>query len=394
MQLAFSNITISPLEKLQPYISDQTIVVRSPGRINLIGEHTDYNEGYVLPAAIDKAAYLALTPRDDDQINLYSIDLNDEHHTNIRNFERTEEKSWPNYILGVADQFRQRDKLTKGFDAALTADVPIGAGLSSSAAVENAVVMALNAALDTGYKKLTMVEMSQEAEHTFPQLMCGIMDMFASMFGKKDNVIRLDCRSLEYAYEPLDMTDFKIVLFDSNVEHSLGSSEYNVRRAQCEEGVALVKQHYPHVLSLRDVTMEMLDKYVLPVNELVYRRCSYVLEENARLLAACEYLENGDMQAFGEKMYESHEGLSKKYEVSCKELDFLVQQVKGNPDVLGARMMGGGFGGCTINLVKAGAVEPLIEEVTTAYKAAMGLDTKAYITKIEDGTAIINMKNL
>ena len=168
------------------------------------------------------------------------------------------------------------------------------------------------------------------------------------------------------------MSDFKIVLFDSNVEHSLGSSEYNVRRAQCEQGVALVKEHHPHVLSLRDVTMDMLNEYVLPVNELVYRRCSYVLEENARLLAACEYLENGDMQAFGKKMYESHEGLSKKYEVSCKELDYLVELVKNNPDVLGARMMGGGFGGCTINLVKNEAVENLITEVSKAYLAGMG----------------------
>ncbi|TKK70229.1 galactokinase [Ilyomonas limi] len=388
MQTVAKNTILSPLEKLKPFISEQTILVRSPGRINLIGEHTDYNEGYVLPAAIDKAAYLALTPRADNQINLFSIDLEDQYSGDIHDFERTE-KSWPNYILGVADQFRQRGKLTSGFDAALTADVPIGAGLSSSAAVENAVVMALDAMLDTGYEKLTMVKMSQKAEHTFPRLMCGIMDMFASMFGKKNNVIRLDCRSLEYAYEPLDMSDFKIVLFDSNVEHSLGSSEYNVRRAQCEEGVALVKQYYPHVLSLRDVTMDMLNKYVLPVNELVYRRCSYVLEENARLLAACEYLEEGDMQAFGKKMYESHEGLSKKYEVSCKELDFLVEQVKNNPDVLGARMMGGGFGGCTINLVKEGAVESLIAEITKAYKAATGLDTKAYITKIEDGTTIL-----
>src|SRR4051812_8423971 len=336
----------TPLERLQPYIrGEQTIVVRSPGRINLIGEHTDYNEGYVLPAAIDKAAYLALTPRVDNQINLYSIDLQDEYHTTIEAFTRVEQQqhAWANYLLGVADQFRQRDKLTRGFDAALTADVPIGAGLSSSAAVENAAAMALNTMLNTGYEKLTMVEMSQQAEHSYPRLMCGIMDMFASMMGKKDHVIRLDCRSLEYAYEPLDMREFKVVLFDSSVEHSLASSEYNVRRAQCEEGVSLVKQHYPHVLSLRDVTMDMLNKYVLPVNELVYRRCSYVLEENARLLAACDYLEGGDMQSFGKKMYESHEGLSKKYEVSCKELDYLVGLVKNNPAVLGARMMGGGF---------------------------------------------------
>jgi galactokinase len=379
-----------PLEKLQPYISEQTIIVRSPGRINLIGEHTDYNEGYVLPAAIDKAAYLALTPREDDQINLYSIDLEDQHTTNIHDFERTEQ-SWPNYILGVADQFRQRGKLTKGFDAALTADVPIGAGLSSSAAVENAVAMALNTVQETGYEKLVMVQMSQKAEHTYPRLMCGIMDMFASMFGKKNHVIKLDCRSLEYEYEPFNMDGFKIVLIDTNVKHSLNESEYNVRRQQCEEGVAMVKKHHPDVHTLRDVTMDMLNQYVLPHNELVYRRCSYVIEENERLLTACKHLENGDMEAFGKMMYQSHEGLSKKYEVSCKELDFLVDQVRDNPDVLGARMMGGGFGGCTINLVKDDAVEGLINSVVKAYKEAIGLEAKAYVTKIEDGTTIINI---
>lgn len=376
-------------EKLREFIHDNTIVVCSPGRINLIGEHTDYNEGFVLPAAIDKAAYLALTPREDDNIHLTSIDLKDTYNGNIKDFQRTD-KSWPNYILGVADQFRQRGWLTKGFDAALTADVPIGAGLSSSAAVENAVVMALNEIEGTNIDKLMMVKMSQEAEHTYPQLMCGIMDMFASMFGKKNNVIRLDCRSLDYKYEPFDMDGFTILLIDSNVKHSLNTTEYNVRRQQCEQGVAMVNEHYPDVKSLRDVTMDMLNKHVLPQDALVYKRCSYVLEENNRLLAACRYLESGDMQAFGKKMYESHEGLSKKYEVSCKELDFLVDQVKGNKDVLGARMMGGGFGGCTINLVKEGAVDELIETVTNAYKKTMQLDAKAYITKIEEGTTIIS----
>lgn len=390
---AVANTTLTPLDKLEQYVGEQTIVVRSPGRINLIGEHTDYNEGYVLPAAIDKAAYLSLTPREDDVINLYSIDLDDQHTTTIHDFERTE-KSWPNYILGVADQFRQKGKLTRGFDAALTADVPIGAGLSSSAAVENAVVMALDTVLNTGFQKLTMVQMSQKAEHTYPRLMCGIMDMFASMFGKKNNVIKLDCRSLEYQYEPFNMDGFKIVLIDTNVKHSLNESEYNVRRQQCEEGVAMVKKHHPHVSSLRDITLDMLNQYVLPYNELVYRRCSYVIEENERLLQACKYLEDGDMQAFGKKMYESHYGLSKKYEVSCKELDFLVEQVENNPNVLGARMMGGGFGGCTINLVKDEAVEDLINNIKKAYKEAMDLEAKAYVTKIEDGTTIINMKNL
>ncbi len=250
--------------------------------------------------------------------------------------------------------------------------------------------MALDAMLNTGYDKLLMVQMSQKAEHTYPRLMCGIMDMFASMFGKTNHVIKLDCRSLAYEYEPFNMDGFKIVLIDTNVKHSLNESEYNVRRQQCEEGVAMVKKHHPEVRSLRDVTLDMLNRYVLPYNELVYRRCSYVIEENERLLAACTHLENGDMQAFGKKMYESHDGLSKKYEVSCAELDFLVTQVENNPDVLGARMMGGGFGGCTINLVKDGAVQSLIKSVSKAYKDAMGGEAKAYVTKIEDGTAIID----
>ncbi len=383
---AVANSIIS--EKLKEFINDKTIVVRSPGRINLIGEHTDYNEGFVLPAAIDKAAYLAFTPREDNQINLFSIDLNDQYSSDITDFSPTK-KSWPNYILGVADQFRQRGLLTKGFDAALTADVPIGAGLSSSAAVENAIGMALNETLKANIDKLSLVKISQEAEHTYPGVMCGIMDMFASMFGKKNNVIKLDCRSLEYQYEPLHMEGYKIVLIDTRVKHSLNETGYNTRREECEEGVAMIQKHHAGVTSLRDVTMNMLKQYVQPYNGLIYKRCSYVLEENERLLTACKSLENGDLQAFGKKMYESHEGLSKKYEVSCKELDFLVAQVQNNPAVLGARMMGGGFGGCTINLVKEEAVKTLVEQVTEAYKKDLHLSAKAYITNIENGTSLL-----
>ncbi len=387
METALISSIIS--DKLKDFLHDTTLVVRSPGRINLIGEHTDYNEGFVLPAAIDKAAYLAFTPREDDKICLFSLDLNDEYSSNIKDFSPAK-KSWPNYILGVADQFRQRGLLTKGFEAALTADVPIGAGLSSSAAVENAIGMALNESLKAGMDKLSLVKISQKAEHTYPGVMCGIMDMFASMFGKKNHVIKLDCRSLEYQYEPLEMEGFKIVLIDTQVKHSLNETGYNNRREQCEEGVAMVQKYHPEVQSLRDVTMEMLEQYVRPKDELLYKRCSYVLEENERLLAACGYLEKGNLQAFGKKMFESHEGLSKKYEVSCKELDFLVNQVRGNKDVLGARMMGGGFGGCTINLVKEEAVSTLIEQVTEAYQKAMHLEAKAYITNVEKGTSIIS----
>ncbi len=392
MTLSDTDQTISG--KLSSFISGNTLLVRSPGRINLIGEHTDYNEGFVLPAAIDKAAYLAFTPRNDDQIHLTSIDLNDRYSGNIHDFAPTE-TSWPNYLLGVANQFRERGLLTKGFDAALTADVPIGAGLSSSAAVENAVALALNTAEGAHLDKITMVKMSQKAEHTYPKLMCGIMDMFASMMGKKDHVIRLDCRSLEYVYEPFNMQGFKIVLIDTQVKHSLNETEYNTRRKQCEEGVAMVRAHHDgEVKSLRDVTMEMLDRHVKPQDALIYQRCSYVIEENARLLSACRYLEEGNMQAFGKQMYGSHEGLSKKYEVSCEELDFLVRQVRNNSDVLGARMMGGGFGGCTINLVKEEAVDTLIASVTEAYNKEMGLTAKAYVTQIENGTELISMSGI
>lgn len=374
--------------QLKPFIFEHTIVSRSPGRINLIGEHTDYNDGYVLPAAIDKAAYIALTPRVDNEIHLHSIDLNDTYTTTVDAIEKTK-NSWPNYILGVVEQFRKKGFDIQGFDAALTADIPMGAGLSSSAAVECATAMALNEFFNAKLDKLTLVQMSQKAEHEFAGVQCGIMDQFASMFGKLNHVIRLDCRSMEYAYEPFNMDGFKVVLFDSNVKHSLGSSEYNVRRSQCEAGVAMVREFYPEVISLRDVSMQMLDDYVLPNDKLVYQRCKYVVEERDRLLHACEDLENGDMEAFGKKMFETHHGLSKLYEVSCPELDFLVTQVQDNPAVLGARMMGAGFGGCTINLVKEEAVDELIAKVGKAYHEAIGYDCKAYIAKIENGTGLL-----
>jgi galactokinase len=215
------------------------------------------------------------------------------------------------------------------------------------------------------------------------------MDQFASMFGKQHHVIRLDCRSLEYEYEPLEMEGYKIVLLDTNVKHSLASTEYNVRRRQCETGVAMIQQHHHEVKSLRDVTMEMLDKYVLPQDAMVYQRCKYVVEENNRLLQACKDLEANDLVAFGKKMFETHHGLSKLYEVSCPELDFLVSQVEDNPAVVGARMMGGGFGGCTINIVKEEAIDDLIRQITTVYNAATQKELKAYIVNIEDGSSVI-----
>lgn len=365
------------------------VIVRSPGRVNIIGEHADYNNGFVLPAAIDKAAYIALSLREDDEIHLTAVDLKENFSTTIHHLKPIGDVSWPNYILGGAAQFIKKKISLKGFNLLLTSNVPIGAGLSSSAAVECATVFALNHLLKTGFSRIEMVNMAQKAEHEYAGVMCGIMDQFASMMGKASQVIKLDCRSLEYQYVPFTLDGIKILLLNTNVKHSLASSEYNTRREECEKAIKLIKPHHPSVESLRDVTMEMLDQYVLPADELVYRRSRFVIDEMERLNDACNYLEQNDIASLGECMFETHEGLSKQYEVSCKELDFLVDYVKDNPEVLGARMMGGGFGGCTINLVQEDAIARLVSEIKPAYEAAMNLPLDFYIASIENGTEIM-----
>ena len=376
---------------LEPYIKENSVVTRSPGRINLIGEHTDYNNGFVLPAAIDKAAYLVITPRNNNEIHLHSVDMDEDYITTVDELRKSVHSSWPNYILGVIEQFVLAGVSISGFDAALTGDIPIGAGLSSSAAVECAVALAMNELFATGFDKFTLVKLSQKAENQFVGVQCGIMDQFASMFGKYNHVMRLDCRSLEFEYVPFNMDGIKILLLDTNVKHSLGSSEYNVRRKQCETGVAWIQRHLPQVKSLRDATMDMLGKYILHDDILIYQRCKYVVEENSRLLAACKDLAAGNIPAFGRKMYETHYGLSKLYEVSCPELDFLVAHVQDNPAVLGARMMGGGFGGCTINLVREEAIDELVAGAAIAYKKIMNKELKAHIAKIETGSNVLKM---
>jgi len=365
------------------------LLVRSPGRINIIGEHTDYNEGFVLPAAIDKAAYIAISLRDDNEIHLRAIDFNESFTVQVADLKPVRDKSWPNYILGSAAQFVKRGIKLKGFNAVLVSDVPIGAGMSSSAAVECASVFALNEALQTNLDRLTMVKMAQKAEHEYAGVMCGIMDQFASMMGKKDHVIKLDCRSLAYEYVPFKLEDIKLLLLNTNVKHSLASSEYNTRRKECETAVAWVKEHIGTVNSLRDVTEEMLDKFVLPKDGLIDQRGRYVVQEIERLLEGCVDLQRGDIQSLGGKMFKTHEGLRSMYAVSCRELDWLVDRVKENDAVIGARMMGGGFGGCTINLVQEKAIDNLIATLKPAYEAAMNLPLTHYIASIENGTEVI-----
>lgn len=365
------------------------IIVKSPGRINIIGEHTDYNQGFVLPAAIDKAAYVAMSLREDSEIHLVAMDLEEFYSTSLDELKPVQDLSWPNYILGAAAQFQKKGIQLKGFNAILLSDVPIGAGLSSSAAIECATTFALNELLGTRLSRLSMVEMAQKAEHEYAGVLCGIMDQFASMMGRKDHVIRLDCRSLEYQYVPLQLDGFKIVLFNTNVKHSLASSAYNTRREECQQAVSWINEFETRVESLRDVNLSMLDQYVRPRNELIDDRSRFVVLEIDRLLNACKDLEQGNIVALGQKMLATHDGLSKMYEVSCRELDWLVDEVRDNPDVLGARMMGGGFGGCTINLVREAAVEELTQKVSMAYEEANGLPLTTYIASIGDGAAVI-----
>lgn len=365
------------------------LLVRSPGRINIIGEHTDYNEGFVLPAAIDKAAYLAISLREDDEIHLVAKDLNESFQTRIADLKPVLHASWPNYLLGAAAQFIKRGVKLKGFNALLTSDVPIGAGLSSSAAVECATVFALNELLQTQLDRITMVHMAQKAEHEYAGVMCGIMDQFASMMGKRNHVIRLDCRSLEYEYEPFDLGNIKVLLLNTNVKHSLASSEYNTRRQECEKAVEWVGKHVQGVTSLRSVTLSMLDQYVLPKDPVVDMRARYVVQEIDRLLTGCGDLKKGDLASLGKKMFATHDGLSKMYQVSCKELDWLVDKVRHNDAVIGARMMGGGFGGCTINLVREDAIEALLQDLKPAYEREMNLPLGYHVVSIDNGTEIM-----
>lgn len=378
------------LKKLfQDQFNQVPLVVKSPGRVNIIGEHTDYNCGFVLPAAIDKAVYAAVSLREDRMINLVATDLDETFSILIDDIKPLSDVSWPNYILGAAAQFQKIGLLKKGFNAVITSDVPIGAGLSSSAALECSIIFALNELLQTGLDKLTMVKMAQKAEHEFAGVMCGIMDQFASMFGRKDHVIKLDCDTLAYEYIPFKLQGIKVLLLNTNVKHSLASSEYNIRRKECETAVEWIKEQMPGVQSLRNVKEDMIDQYVSSRSQLIAMRSRYIVQEIERLNTGCLDLQKGDIQAFGKKMFATHDGLSSMYAVSCKELDWLVNYVSASESVIGARMMGGGFGGCTINLIKEEAIDQLIAEITPAYEKEMNLPLTYYVASIENGTEII-----
>ena len=374
-------------EKFIEVHGSEPIIVRSPGRVNLIGEHTDYNQGFVLPASIDKEVICAIGKNNTNKCHFFAIDLNDSFEVEIKDL-RPSNKEWPNYLMGVIEQIQKAGHEISGFNCVIGGDIPLGAGLSSSAAIECAMAFAINELFHLKLDRFSMVKMSQMAENEFVGVKCGIMDQFASMFGQANSVIKLDCRSLEYQYFEFDMSDFILVLCDTNVKHSLASSEYNTRRKECEEGVNIIQNKYPSVKSLRDANPDMLEKCKADLKDKVYARCQYVIEENKRVEDACTLLQQQNMKEFGQKMYQSHYGLRDNYEVSCKELDFLVAQTEGDPNVLGARMMGGGFGGCTINLVKRDHLDIFINQMTDAYKNEMDMELKVYVATIANGSSL------
>ncbi|MBE6273390.1 MAG: galactokinase [Bacteroides sp.] len=360
-------------------------VYASPGRINLIGEHTDYNGGFVFPGAVDKGMIIEIKPNGTDLVKAYSIDLKDYVEFGL-NEEDAPRASWARYIFGVCREMIKRGVEVKGFNTAFAGDVPLGAGMSSSAALESAYAYALNDLFgDNKIDKFELAKVGQATEHNYIGVKCGIMDQFASVFGKEGSLMRLDCRSLEYQYFPFKPEGYRLVLVDSVVKHELASSAYNKRRQSCENAVAAIAKKHEGVEFLRDCTLEMLAEVKEEISAEDYMRAEYVIEEIQRVLDVCDALEKGDYETVGQKMYETHHGMSKKYEVSCEELDFL-NDVAFDCGVTGSRVMGGGFGGCTINLVKNELYETFITTAKERFKEKFGRSPKVYDVVISDGS--------
>ncbi len=359
-------------------------VYASAGRINLIGEHTDYNGGFVFPGAIDKVIMADIRANGTDKVNVYSIDLGEKATFGLTE-EEAPEQQWARYIFGVCREVIKRGFTVKGFDAVFAGNVPLGAGLSSSAALESCFAYAMNDMFnDNAIPKFELAKIGQSTEHNYCGVNCGIMDQFASVFGKKDNLIRLDCRSLEYEYFPFKIDGYKLVLVDSVVKHELVDSPYNKRRQSCERVAKRLG-----IETLRDADMAMLDAIKADISAEDYMRAKFVIEEKERVLDVCDALNRGDIDTVGKMMYETHRGLSKDYEVSCEELDYLNDIAK-ECGVTGSRIMGGGFGGCTINLVADDKYDHFIATAREKFNAKYGHEPKIYDVIISDGARKIN----
>lgn len=366
-------------------IPEKTVL--SPGRINIIGEHIDYNDGYVLPAAIDKIICFAFAKNNSNTANIHAIDLNESVTIDVTKEEVLSEVVWTNYLRGVLFQLKLKGYEIRGFNCVFSSNIPTGSGLSSSAALECGFLFGINEMFNLGIKPIDMALMGQSAEH-WVGINCGIMDQFSSVMGQENKVIKIDCRTLDYTYHDANFSDYSLILFDSNVKHSLFTSEYNNRRIECSQGLSIIKENYPEIESFRDCDVDHLTYLKSKMAEKVFKRSWYAVNEIKRVILACEALDKGDIKTLGKLMFETHEGLSKDYEVSCAELDYLVDLAKAEDDVIGSRLMGGGFGGCTITLVKKGSEESIKEKFAKLYADHFDVELKIYDVKISNGTSL------
>lgn len=370
-------------DKFNSLFGNELRVYTSPGRVNLIGEHTDYNGGYVFPGAIDKGIYAAINPNGTDKIRAYSIDYQAMSEFGMRE-EYAPKEPWARYIFGVIREMQKRGFQPRGFDTVFAGDVPLGAGMSSSAALESTFAFALNDIYNLSIDKFELARIGQSTEHNYCGVKCGIMDQFASIFGKKGHLMRLNCATMEFEYFPFDPKGFKVVLLDTVVKHELASSAYNKRRESCENACAHIARRHPEVKYLSDATMQMLDEVENEISHEDHMRAKYVIGEKQRVLDVCKALEKGDYVTVGDRMYGTHHGMSKEYEVSCEELDFLNDIAK-ECGVTGSRVMGGGFGGCTINLVKEELYDKFITTAKEKFNKKFGHEPKVYDVVISDG---------
>ncbi len=358
-------------------------VYTSPGRINLIGEHTDYNGGFVFPGAIDKGIYAAIRLNGTDKVRAYSIDYNGYSEFGLNEEDKPAE-AWARYLFGVCREIQKRGYTIGGFDTVFYGNVPLGAGMSSSAALESTFAFALNDLFNLNIDKFELARIGQSTEHNYCGVKCGIMDQFASLFGKAGHLMRLNCATMEFEYFPFNPKGYKVVLLDTVVKHELASSAYNRRRESCENACAHIAAKHPEVKYLSDSTMAMLNEIDVEIPAEDYMRAEYVIGEKQRVLDVCDALQQGDYETVGDRMYGTHYGMSKLYEVSCEELDFLNDLAK-QCGVTGSRVMGGGFGGCTINLVKEELYDRFIKTAKEKYNARFGHEPNVYDVVISDG---------